>query len=1092
MKKLLLIITILLCAAVGLAQSSPDTYNVTTFAELKSVIRENPSANIRLRANISLEDTEGDVTICSKFSGTISGLTYVENPKTGEFMETNYAIYGGIGGTSLKAQGALFVELDGATIDHVSFTNLILDKKDDSEDNWGIVCRTAKNTTFRNVAINRVSVLGNEDNVGSVVGQAEVCTFERVTVADSDVKSDGICAGGVVGKSNGCTFKTCVINPGTAVFADGTLPDAFAGGISGYSDHDTFRDNCLNMGLVGACNDAVGGITGFSKGSDFIQCTSSGKVLQCKESEFDEITSSTRAQMATLTLEELQQYNPGLITLGIGTGLAAGFGTFVGGVFAGAALGDILGSVGLVAAAILDTGGVILVVAAAVAVAIGIALIFDELTQDDEAGGICGRAEGGSFESCTNNSSIRCRDEYGGGIVGYGAGVTINNCLNTAYGRYTEKTCGSIIGYATDLNSNKTKVNNCLTVADYPIIGDDDDVDPNSFNNYRLRLAVSPDDRRPTISYEVEVSTPDLNSGVVARWLNNGMENRAAGVKPWHQDVWTVTTPQGKGWDSYPVLDATHLEVKPEYVAVDYEISTPEQLMEFASAVNSATEADKKQFLRAALVNDIDMKGYFWTPIGKKESYRQFRGFFDGRGHTIRNIYCKNDEQAVGLFGTLHVNAEICNVIVGYSAGFNAGDQILADCDIRTGSDLGAGGIAGRVDIDWSWGNVVIENCGSYADVTTQKHAGGILGRIFTNGTNNVRVYINNCFNIGNVIVSGGNSGLICGYTQNNAVVTNCWSVNKLTSINESKPYDDTRTEPEIFAGYYSKLDIRNCYCIVLPQYLSGDLHQAGVTNIDVTNSDDGMGNFQVDGHLTYLLNGSTNDPSKSLSWQQEFGVDPFPVFGNKGVYYSRNLSDKSNGFGTVCMPYDLKSDEEKSYYVFSESTEDGEAVTLTFEFVEILPAGTPALFVGTPGEISFYGAGDGWATAPVNPESGDWRFMGTYHSQAFEGADASDKYYISGGAIKHGSKVQIDPFRAYIIGQDYDELMGNSGNPQEARVLIAIDDENGQSTALKLVYDADAIRSARSNKSYTLYGTLAGEGHRGLVVRNGQVIMEK
>lgn len=1024
MKKLLYSLLLLLFStAVGRAQNQDpsDTICVSTFKELQFYVSNYSTADIKLTADINVESTQGFIQVWHTFSGTITGWHWTVDQETGKKIESNYAIYyQGQDDKKLDCDGPLFTELDGATIDHLTICNLSL-KNDNvllDNDNVGIICRTAKNTTFRNVAIKSVSVFGNDDNVGAVAGSAVGCTFDGLTITDCDVKADGTCAGGVVGRSSGGTFKTCIINPGTAVYADGTSSNAYVGGVCGYSEHDTFSDNCQNMGVVGANNNEVGGIAGYSCESDFIMCNNAGIVTLCGESYFDEIVSAMRAMLTAMTWDELQKHIGSLV------------------------------------------------------------VSFDG--DDDEMGGICGRAEGGTFESCANEGNNSCQNEYGGGIVGIGLGVTINNCLNATSSYFTEDNCGSIIGSAQSRNGKKTKVTNCFTYVDYPIIGDPDAVDPASCNNYRFRPAETLGNRRETIVYEVEVDIFKSNSGIVARWLNNGTENRLAGKKPWRQDVFIATAP-GKPWDRHPVLKPDHLEAKPEYVAVDYEIRTPADLRAFAAEVNSSTEADNKQFLRAALMNDIDMEGEPFTPIGVNASYKQFRGFFDGRGHTIKNLLVStHDGGPAGLFGTVHVNAEILNVTVGYVSEVMDSDRNGSDCNIRTNTDLGAGGIVGLVNIGWEWGSVVIENCGSYAKIEAPKYAGGILGRVIAG--ERVKVFVNNCFSQGVTEVWQGNSGVVCGYTQNYAALTNCWAVNKLVSTSEQKPYDDTRSEPEFFAGYDQNIDIRNCYCVCIPQYLSADLDQAGVTNFSMADMAD-----THDSPLCYYLNGSTNDVTKSLVWQQELGVDPFPVYGNKGVYHTRTLTSDSRGYGTVCLPYAVKSDDEISYYTFSEATDSNGEVTLNFDYAETIPAGMPALFkVRNTGDITITGAGDKWAWYPTSPQhpTATWQFMGTYEEIVRYLNDAKVTYYLSNGVICNAKTVTIKPYRAYFIGPNIDDLMSN-----QARVRIVIDGEEDMETGLQLVID-DVNPYSQSNKSYTLFGTEAGEGYRGITIRNGKKVL--
>ena len=113
---------------------------------------------------------------------------------------------------------------------------------------------------------------------------------------------------------------------------------------------------------------------------------------------------------------------------------------------------------------------------------------------------------------------------------------------------------------------------------------------------------------------------------------------------------------------------------------------------------------------------------------------------------------------------------------------------------------------------------------------------------------------------------------------------------------------------------------------------------------------------------------------------------------------------------------------------------------------------------------------------------------MGTHTEKVFEGEDAKNIYYVSDGAIRNASKVTIAPFRAYFRGPSIDELTSNGSTP--ARVSIVIDGEEDETSALELVYDYEH-HNENDNRSYTLFGTEAGEGYRGITIRNGKKVLQ-
>ena len=83
-----------------------------------------------------------------------------------------------------------------------------------------------------------------------------------------------------------------------------------------------------------------------------------------------------------------------------------------------------------------------------------------------------------------------------------------------------------------------------------------------------------------------------------------------------------------------------------------YKISTAADLLWFAEQVNGGNNE-----INGVLMNDIDLSTVCsatlgnWTPIGTET--KNFKGSFDGRGFTVKNLYYNNttDGKYVGLFG---------------------------------------------------------------------------------------------------------------------------------------------------------------------------------------------------------------------------------------------------------------------------------------------------------------------------------------------------------------------------------------------------------------------------------------------------------
>ena len=182
-----------------------------------------------------------------------------------------------------------------------------------------------------------------------------------------------------------------------------------------------------------------------------------------------------------------------------------------------------------------------------------------------------------------------------------------------------------------------------------------------------------------------------------------------------------------------------------------YHITTPAELAWVAEQVNSRTEYFEGKTI--LLMNDIDLSGSYWTPVGNVTDYPTvtFKGTFDGQDHTISNLTASDDAAgyaAAGLFGSItgtvkNVTLKDVNIrsthyagaVVGYSSTNGA---IIENCHVdggtitsvpeNTGSayDNGdkAGGIIGYYVTDDKITNCTAKNL----TITAYRELGGITG----------------------------------------------------------------------------------------------------------------------------------------------------------------------------------------------------------------------------------------------------------------------------------------------------------------------------------------------------------------------------
>ncbi len=135
------------------------------------------------------------------------------------------------------------------------------------------------------------------------------------------------------------------------------------------------------------------------------------------------------------------------------------------------------------------------------------------------------------------------------------------------------------------------------------------------------------------------------------------------------------------------------------------------------------------------LVNDIDLGGAEWTPIGKSEE-EAFSGVFDGNGCVISDFEITSPVEYVGIFGynkgtvkdigledfTVSISNCAKGSYTGSLVGYNVGEVIscyaTGDVSSESGSDFGfAGGLVGYN----SEGSII--NCYAKGKVISRFHA---------------------------------------------------------------------------------------------------------------------------------------------------------------------------------------------------------------------------------------------------------------------------------------------------------------------------------------------------------------------------------
>jgi len=256
--------------------------------------------------------------------------------------------------------------------------------------------------------------------------------------------------------------------------------------------------------------------------------------------------------------------------------------------------------------------------------------------------------------------------------------------------------------------------------------------------------------------------------------------------------IWDGTS-TSEDWDGCGTADDPYL------------IATAAQLKGLADSVNNGMPYNGSFF---KLDDDIDLAGYFWTPIGGhcpltvgEEGVPigpSFEGVFDGCNYTISGIYISNPAVgtgAYGLFGyidggviaNLNVdgllemgdnNTPAVGSVVGYTTGslYNLHSSMTLSITDSTGTASQTGGIAGVVENNEDGQALYVRYCSNTGEITARGKIGGIVGAVYCSMDGGV--VIDQCFNSGYIksmystkkIYTGGIVGYCEGY------ITNCYN----------------------------------------------------------------------------------------------------------------------------------------------------------------------------------------------------------------------------------------------------------------------------------------------------------------------------
>ena len=230
-------------------------------------------------------------------------------------------------------------------------------------------------------------------------------------------------------------------------------------------------------------------------------------------------------------------------------------------------------------------------------------------------------------------------------------------------------------------------------------------------------------------------------------------------------------------------MDTDHLNVvidgKVAYTNI-IEISNAADLRAFADAVNN----DGNNFAGKVVVltDDIDLNNEEWTPIGQTGA-TEFKGVFDGQGHTIRNLYINNTDTSAytstGLFGWIESHGDesvtVKNVTID---GANVSGHHYVGVIV--------GYVYGTVE-NCHVINATVSNTSANEDANGDK-TGTIAGYVGEDAK------ITDCTAKDSTVSTGRDGGQIVGAAKASTVV-NCSATNVVVSVNGTSTGANVRNE---------------------------------------------------------------------------------------------------------------------------------------------------------------------------------------------------------------------------------------------------------------------------------------------------------
>ena len=500
-------------------------------------------------------------------------------------------------------------------------------------------------------------------------------------------------------------------------------------------------------------------------------------------------------------------------------------------------------------------------------------------------------------------------------------------------------------------------------------------------------------------------------------------------------------------------------------------LSTAEDFVKFRNFVNNV-----RGDVSAKLTKDIDLVSVYGEGTGSWKAIENYNGTFDGAHHTI-NIGKHEYQEYPGLFGVINSNSKITNLHV---------EGIITD-SISSNDYNGLGGIANMMV------GGLVSNCSFSGKLNCAGLGGGIVGNVTKGGK------ITDCWSDADVYaeeVSGGIAGSFDYLSESNKdnIISNCLFLGTDKSDWMYDPIiysfnDDDRSDGTVNNCYYINSDFSaSGELVTVAQlksgYVLGKLGSAwgqtlGEDTIPTPCKESKKGS------ANYIYHGADGWACDDFRITDGTALPVGLEFLAKKLTNSRTFSE---GYYTVCLPYDLPVPVNTTYSDFSNVDDAHTTVNFTTGSGNMLSAYQPYMIKVTDRSVNLGGEN---ISVKAQPEStSSTVFVGTVTGLTNEEAANAGAYILQSDNYWHPVKTEntnatIPAYRAYLV-------LPSASAAKSYRFVV-----DGVSTGISSV---NAGSSISSGAVYDLQGRKIADNYEdvknslatGIYVVNGKKIVKK